>query len=277
MRLYKNYTFDCLPYVLYNFNIICSINHLPNSPSSPHPLNQSTGVSTNLNVSWFGDDPDNDTVSYDVYFGALTPPPKVIGNQSMTMYDPETMSAGTTYYWQIVAYDTNGGYTIGPLWVFTTNYTPFQSDSFPLNGSFGVERPPIMLQVTLTDVENSSMNASTRWKNHSGQWMSLQNLTEVGNGTYAFIPAGNDWIWGNTTYTWSVNVTDGMSWANQTYVFTTGGSRYDVNNNDKVNFQDAGLVWVHRTSVVPYDGLYDVNGNEQVNFQDAGLTWTHRD
>jgi hypothetical protein len=68
-----------------------------------------------------------------------------------------------------------------------------------------------------------------------------------------------------------------VSWTNETFHYTTNGSRYDVNNNDKVNFQDAGLVWVHRISLVPYDGLYDVNQDGNVNFQDAGLTWIHRD
>ncbi len=40
---------------------------------------------------------------------------------------------------------------------------------------------------------------------------------------------------------------------------------------------DAGLVWIHRTSEVDYDGIYDVNSDGQVNFQDAGLTWVNRD
>ena len=74
-----------------------------------------------------------------------------------------------------------------------------------------------------------------------------------------------------------MNITDGTNWTNETYNYTTGGSRYDVNNDNKVNFQDAGLVWIHRTSEVPYDGLYDVNKDGQVNFQDAGLTWVNRD
>jgi len=49
-------------------------------------------------------------------------------------------------------------------------------------------------------------------------------------------------IWGNTTYTWSICMTEGVAWTNETYTYTTGGSRYDVSNNDLVNFQDAGLV-----------------------------------
>ena len=50
-----------------------------------------------------------------------------------------------------------------------------------------------------------------------------------------------------------------------------------MNNDDKVNFIDAGIVWVHRTTNAVYDGLYDVNGNGDVNFVDAGLTWVNRD
>jgi len=55
------------------------------------------------------------------------------------------------------------------------------------------------------------------------------------------------------------------------------GNRYDVNSDDIVNFQDAGLVWVHQTSLVPYDVVYDVNQDGKVNYQDAGLTWANRD
>ena len=72
------------------------------------------------------------------------------------------------------------------------------------------------------------------------------------------------------------DVTDGTYWTNKTYHYTTRGNRYDVNNNDMVNFQDADLVWIHRTSEVDYDGIYDVNQNDVVNFQDAGLTWINR-
>ena len=100
----------------------------------------------------------------------------------------------------------------------------------------------------------------------------------VYNGTYNYNPpTTNDWIWGGTTYTWTVNATDGTGWTNRTFIYTTSGSRYDVNNNDVVNFQDAGLCWVHRTSIAPYDGLYDVNQDGTVNFQDAGLCWVNRD
>jgi len=44
-----------------------------------------------------------------------------------------------------------------------------------------------------------------------------------------------------------------------------------------VNFQDAGLCRVHRTTVTDYYRIYDVNRDYEVNFQDAGLCWVNRD
>jgi Beta-propeller repeat len=157
------------------------------------------------------------------------------------------------------------------------NQPPVFGTPSPANGTTYIPRPPAQLEIAVTDLNNDSLDVSFFWINHTGIWVSLQTYTGVGNGIFHFIPpAGNDWIWGNTPYTWSVNVTDGEYWTNETYTYTTGGSRYDVNNNNVVNFQDAGLVWVHRASLVPYDGLYDVNQDSQVNFQDAGLTWVNR-
>ena len=153
----------------------------------------------------------------------------------------------------------------------------FNFKHYPIKGSKKVERPPDKLNVSVKNPNGGTMDVYIRWKNHIETWITLATYNGVSNGTYTFLPTGNDWIWGNTTYTWSVNVTDGSSWTNETYAYTTGGSRYDVNNNNLVNFQDAGLVWTHRTSLVPYDGLYDVNQDGNVNFQDAGLTWIHRD
>ena len=54
------------------------------------------------------------------------------------------------------------------------------------------------------------------------------------------------------------------------------GSIYDVNNDDVINFQDAGLCWVNRDTAVPYNATYDVNQDGTVNFQDAGLCWVNR-
>ena len=148
---------------------------------------------------------------------------------------------------------------------------------YPPNESLQVERPPRELNATIEDLDGDPLDMYIRWKNHDDTWVTLASYNDVGNGTYSFLPSGNDWIWGNTTYTWAVHVTDGTFWTNETYTFTTKGNRYDVNNDGRVNFIDAGKVWVHRTTNAIYDGLYDVNGDDDVTFVDAGLTWVNRD
>lgn len=154
---------------------------------------------------------------------------------------------------------------------------PIISDEYPLDDIINLERPPVNLSANIEDPNDDTMNIQIRWKNHNNQWVTLQTYSNEINGRFNYIPSGNDWLWGETTYTWSVNATDGTYWTNKSFSFTTGGSRYDVSNNDVVNFQDAGVCWVHRDTVAPYDGLYDVNHNGVVNFQDAGLCWINRD
>jgi endonuclease/exonuclease/phosphatase family metal-dependent hydrolase len=57
--------------------------------------------------------------SYDVAFGAMTPPPIVARGQTGTSFNPGALAAGTHYYWQVTAKNTAGS-TLGPLWEFTT-------------------------------------------------------------------------------------------------------------------------------------------------------------
>ena len=151
---------------------------------------------------------------------------------------------------------------------------------YPIDKSINVQRPPQNLSVRLI---GTNMKISLWFFNITStthKWEQIKYWENESSGYYTYeqngLPA-TEWIWGNTTYTWSINITNGFIWINKTFTYTTKGSRYDVNNNNMVNFQDAGLVWTHRTSLVPYDGLYDVNEDGNVNFQDAGLTWIHRD
>jgi len=95
----------------------------PNMPSNPSPANHATNVSIDTHLSWTGGDPDTgDTVTYNVYFGTSpTKPMAVVSyNQTGTSYAPDSLAYNTTYYWNIVATDSHGALTTGPLWDFTT-------------------------------------------------------------------------------------------------------------------------------------------------------------
>jgi VCBS repeat-containing protein len=95
-------------------------NQPPYEPSNPVPNNESTDVSISTDLSWSGGDPENDNVTYDVYFGITSPPQKVNSNQSGNSYNPGTLEFDTTYYWQIIAWDEYGLKTNGPIWNFVT-------------------------------------------------------------------------------------------------------------------------------------------------------------
>ena len=133
---------------VWDFTTSALPNSPPNTPSNPNPTNHATGVDVNADLGWTCSDPDvGDTLIYDVYFGTTSTPPNVATGQSSTTYDPGTITAGTKYYWQIVAWDNHGASTSGPVWDFTTaggvNSPPNkpQTPSGKINGKAGNSYP----------------------------------------------------------------------------------------------------------------------------------------
>ena len=99
----------------------------PNMPENETPDNDSSNVLLNAILRWECSDPDGDTLTYDVYLGTTSNPGKVASNQSSASYDPQ-IAYNTTYYWRIVAWDSNKMSKAGPLWHFKTTtgqQTPF--------------------------------------------------------------------------------------------------------------------------------------------------------
>ena len=117
-------------------------NEPPYIPSDPAPEDDSTDVSIYTDLSWTGGDPNDDSVTYDVYFeaGDSTPDELVSDNQTDTTYDPGTLEENTEYYWQIISWDEFTS-TSGPIWKFTTgeNLPPYEpSNPDPEDGATDV-------------------------------------------------------------------------------------------------------------------------------------------
>lgn len=99
----------------------------PYIPSSPYPDDDEKEVSVNTALSFDGGDPGLfDTVSYDLYFGTSQNPSfyTTIGSypatQTRISYSPGELENNTKYYWKIIAEDSDGNITQGPVWFFTT-------------------------------------------------------------------------------------------------------------------------------------------------------------
>jgi len=109
---------------------IASVNDPPYIPSNPHPEEGETNVDIAADLSWTGGDPEGDIVTYDIYFGPSDNfQSKSINNQYTSTYNPGTLSYSTTYFWQIVAWDSNTASTEGPVWKFTTENAPSNGDN----------------------------------------------------------------------------------------------------------------------------------------------------
>jgi len=108
----------------FNFQTWGTSTDPPNPPSNPYPVSGSTGKDLNVDLSWSCSDPNGDSLTYDVYFGTITPPPLVASSIGSSSYDPGELNYETTYYWKIVARDSHGVETEGPVWNFKTKDAP---------------------------------------------------------------------------------------------------------------------------------------------------------
>lgn len=98
-------------------------NQPPNMPSNPSPAGQAAGQPvTNLTLSWSGADPDGDSVTYSIYLDANSSNPTnlVSAGQSATQYKVSSLLPATSYSWRVVARNSKGATTSGPVWRFTT-------------------------------------------------------------------------------------------------------------------------------------------------------------
>ena len=86
----------------------------PSAPASPSPAASAVNVNVDADLAWSC----SGAASYDVYLGLgpnLTSY-QTVASPSLVL---DRMSAGTTYYWRVVAKNSTGS-TSSPTWIFTT-------------------------------------------------------------------------------------------------------------------------------------------------------------
>jgi len=211
-------------------------------------------------------------------------------NGTNETYNHTGLAKSVSYYYAIWGYNiSNNNYSL----INYTDSIATQGDldsccPYPANHSTENSRPPTNISAigNGTNIEVYlyfwNMTPTTdlwtlgyNWSSASSDRFSMNELTS-NNGTTEF-------IWGNTTYIWSMNITDGTSWYNWTFNYTTeatangANARYDVDNDDTVNVFDLNSDWTHRSAgSYDYDGLYDVDDDGTINVFDLNAIWTGR-
>jgi hypothetical protein len=120
-------------------------NTYPQQTYDPMPVDGQIDVDAAAGLSWAA---THMSTSSDVYFGT-DPTPTFVANVIDTTYDPGTLLAGTTYYWQINEVNSLG-VTTGAVWSFTVagqaNTAP-TFNSNPVSGANATEDVPYTLSV----------------------------------------------------------------------------------------------------------------------------------
>ena len=190
----------------------------PNMPTNPFPANNSTNVSINVNLSWQCSDPDGDDLSYDVYFNNSLNIEKIASNITNNFYNL-LLKYNTTYYWKIIVWDEDGYKNESNLWQFTTqqkpNDIPIIFNATPSNGG-KIRAGLCNLSATIKDADGDFLtilfftNATKGWQ----EIYSNNGYNGTYNTSFSFSTEGKK-------YFWSVNVSDGKAWKNETFYFRT--------------------------------------------------------
>lgn len=98
-------------------------NKAPDAPNTPTPSDGAVNVAHNVNLKWKCSDPDGDALKYDVNWGYDTNISNVAGTDLTTsnVNILVPLNGNAVVYWKVVAKDSRGANTSGPLWHFTTS------------------------------------------------------------------------------------------------------------------------------------------------------------
>lgn len=201
-------------------------NSPPSIPSLPIPADSSINQPITSHLKWFCEDPDDDTLRYDVYFDSLSDPKLVSSNQIEYTYEPDTLKSCTTYYWVIVARDGQGNFSTGPVWCFTTlDLSPtVPSEPYPAD-SAEVEDLNIILSWSCNDPEGDSLTYDVYFG--PTPYLSVVSSEQTENSYHP------DALTGSTTYFWKIAARDrkGQLTNGPTWSFITANQPPEIPSN----------------------------------------------
>jgi len=178
--------------------------------------------------------------------------------------DPGQLEWGTYYEWDVNVTD---GYLWAneSYWFITeTNAIPIISNPYPEKGVTNIS-PEQNVSVDISDAEGDSMEIFV-YTNISGTFELIGSNTSATNGTYNFSHYFSN-AYENQTIYWFVNVTDGISWNNQTFYFTTPSFYVDFS----IEVKD----YINRTYYINFTGFSDEDIFLNWNFGDNTFDFTN--
>jgi len=162
---------------------ITSSENIFNLPSKPFPYNQAVDQPTELTLKWRRQNPDNQKITYNVYFGkekSLQVP--IQEKLTDTLCKISDIFPNTVYFWRIGVNTSSGETHSGPIWQFKTQYSGKLSFNGYTYNTVGIG----IQEWTVENLRTTKYNDGT----------SILNLTDnsnwVSNKSGAFCSYNND-------------------------------------------------------------------------------------
>ncbi len=96
-------------------------NAAPNAPTDFFPANGGTVHSLSTDLTWLCTDPQADVLTYDVHFGVEPDPGRVRQDLTESQHRVGGLTLNKTYYWRVVARDSEGNETSSEILSFTVS------------------------------------------------------------------------------------------------------------------------------------------------------------
>jgi hypothetical protein len=263
----------------------------PAAAHTPSPVNDATGVTVSDDPTWQNGDPTgfDNVATYDVYLSSTyadvagkNVTARVVNDQAATdanansvqTYVAGDFSAGTLYYWMVIATDGDGDETDGPIWAFTTaGNAPVPPETpAPSTGATGVafDNDPFLDWADDQGTPGGTISAVTYWNIYlstnqaevtnktGGQITTVGTAGDLAFGTTAItlaeakthlsvdpIPYGTTYYWRIVAFDTDDDGTDGPVWSFTTevdptqniYVTYGAGVGSYADNNKKAGLQ----------------------------------------
>lgn len=135
---------------IWRFSTYAVPNRAPDNPVLAYPASGSTGLAIDVQLRWQATDPDNDTLTFDVFLGKSFPLAKVGSDLVAPVYSPTPfLDYDSQYFLQVVVRDSRGlTNPASPIWSFFTaekiNGSPNVPQAvYPADAATGVALKPV--------------------------------------------------------------------------------------------------------------------------------------
>jgi Tol biopolymer transport system component len=158
-------------------------------PSDPFPEDGALLGHLAIELSWVCSDPDGDPLIYDIYLGTNSPPAVYDSLIDTTTYTSMRLRYNATYYWQVVATDSTGLETAGPVWSFSIGNDvtlPEITVTSPAGGELWYIDNIYNVAWDASDDDSVAMYKIERSPDNGATWLDIQDWTDGNPGELAW-------------------------------------------------------------------------------------------